>query len=125
MARTPARAHTMRFLCDENFNGDIVAGLLRRRLAIDLVRAQDVGLHGDADSAVLQWAAEHDRIVLTHDRKTFPDFAFERVRAGQKMPGVFIVGHRIPVRLAIEDILLIEDASNQIEWANAVVFLPL
>jgi hypothetical protein len=32
------------FLADENFDGDIVAGVRRHCPAIDLVRVQDVGL---------------------------------------------------------------------------------
>jgi hypothetical protein len=42
---------------DENFNNDIVRGLLRRNPRLDIVRAQDVGLSGAGDEAVLEWAA--------------------------------------------------------------------
>ena len=41
----------MRFLADENFDNTIVRGLLRRKLEIDLVRVQDVGLSGERKSA--------------------------------------------------------------------------
>ena len=34
----------LRFAADENFNGDIVRGLLRRNPNVDIVRVQDVGL---------------------------------------------------------------------------------
>jgi precorrin-6B methylase 2 len=34
----------LRFAADENFNGDIVRGLLRRNPKLDIVRIQDVGL---------------------------------------------------------------------------------
>jgi nucleoside-diphosphate-sugar epimerase len=40
-------------LADENLHGDIIRGLRRRRPGIDLVRAQDVGLYGAGDPAVL------------------------------------------------------------------------
>ena len=43
----------LRLLADENFNGDIVRGLLRRRPELDLVRIQDVGLTGADDPSVL------------------------------------------------------------------------
>ena len=47
----------IRLVSDENFNGDIVRGLLLRRPDLDLVRIQDVGLEGAEDPAVLAWAA--------------------------------------------------------------------
>jgi predicted nuclease of predicted toxin-antitoxin system len=69
----------LRLLADENFNGDIVRALLLRQPDLDIVRVQDVGLAGVSDPDILAWAAEHDRIILTHDRATFPDYAFERL----------------------------------------------
>jgi len=43
----------LHLLSDENFNGDIVRGLLLRRPEMDLVRVQDVGLEGMDDPHVL------------------------------------------------------------------------
>ena len=36
----------IRFFADEDFNGRIVRGLLRRKRDLDLVRVQNVGLAG-------------------------------------------------------------------------------
>jgi hypothetical protein len=44
--------------------------------------------------------------LLTHDRDTLPGFAYDRVRAGQSMPGVFAVSDLMPVGQAVEEILL-------------------
>src|SRR5262245_924019 len=115
----------LRLLSDENFNGDIVRGLLLRRPDIAVIRIQDVGLEGADDPAVLAWAAANDRIVLTHDRATMPDFAYARVQAGEPMPGVFILNDRLPVRQSIDEILLLDEASEQAEWSGRVVYLPL
>jgi hypothetical protein len=43
----------LRLAADENFNSDIVRGVLRRSPDLDLVRVQDVGLSGADDQAVL------------------------------------------------------------------------
>ena len=115
----------VRLLSDENFNGDIVRGLLLRRPALDLVRVVDVGLAGVEDPEVLAWAAENDRILLTHDRATMPDFAYERVATELPMPGVFAVNDRHSARQAIDEILLIDDCSEHLEWNGRVLFLPL
>jgi hypothetical protein len=50
---------------DENFNNDIVRGLLRRAPHINIVRIQDVGLSGADDATVLAWAADVGRVLLT------------------------------------------------------------
>jgi predicted nuclease of predicted toxin-antitoxin system len=115
----------LRFLSDQNFNNDIVRGLLLRRPGLDIVRVQDVGLAAAEDPDVLTWAAEARRIVLAHDRSTFPDFAYERVTAGQSMPEVFVVNDRLPVGRAIDELLMVDDCSEQSEWEGRVLYLPL
>jgi predicted nuclease of predicted toxin-antitoxin system len=50
---------------DENFNNNIVRGLLRRKPDLDIVRVQDVGLSGAEDPNILEWAANQGRIVPT------------------------------------------------------------
>jgi hypothetical protein len=115
----------IRLLSDENFNGDIVRGLLLRRPELNLVRTQDVGLGKADDPAVLAWAADNDRIILTHDRASMPDFAYARVTEELTMPGVFVLNDRMPVRQAIDELLLIDACSEQAEWSGRVVYLPL
>jgi predicted nuclease of predicted toxin-antitoxin system len=60
-------------LADENFNNDLIRGVLRRRSDVDSVRVQDAGLSGADDPAVLAWAAGEGRILLTHDVTTLTD----------------------------------------------------
>lgn len=115
----------LRLLADENFNGDVVRGLLLRRPNLDLLRVQDVGLSGAEDPGILAWAAENDRIVLSHDFATMADFAYERVAAGEPMPGVLLVRERFPVGRAIDEILLTDECSEHAEWSGRVVHLPL
>ena len=57
----------LRFVADENFNQNIIRGLLRRNPDIDIVFIQDVGLSGTNDPTVLEWAAQEGRVLLTHD----------------------------------------------------------
>ena len=110
---------------DENFNYDIVRGLLRRRSDLDIVRIQDEGLSGADDSTVLEWVAQEGRVLLTHDVSTITKYAYERVRAGKSMPGVFEVSRNIPINVVIEDILLLADFSLEGEWEGQVRYLPL
>ena len=114
----------LRLLSDECFDGRIVRGLHHVAPTLDLVRVQDVGLSAIDDLAVLAWAAAEDRILLTHDRQTIPGFAYARVHAGEPMPGVFVIHDKVPVREAIDAILLADGASQPDEWRDQVEFLP-
>jgi predicted nuclease of predicted toxin-antitoxin system len=58
----------IKLVSDENFDGDILRGLLRRMPGLDVARVQDVGLAQAPDPTVLAWAAGEQRILLTHDR---------------------------------------------------------
>lgn len=115
----------VRFLADENFNNDIMRGVLRRNPDVDMVRIQDIGLTGIEDPEVLEWAAVENRILLSHDVATITKYAYERVEAGLPMPGVFEVGHAVPTAVAIDDILLIAEFSLDDEWEGQVIYLPL
>jgi hypothetical protein len=113
------------FAVDENFNMHIVNGVLRRLPDADILRVQDAGLEGANDSTVLEWAAREGRVLLTHDVDTLTAFAYERIAAGLPMPGVFEVSLRVPIKVAIEDILLLAECSVEGEWKGTVSYLPL
>jgi len=63
--------------------------------------------------------------LLTHDVSTLTRYAEERVEAGKPMPGVFEVSRKVPIGVAIEDILLIAECSLEGEWEGQVRYLPL
>jgi predicted nuclease of predicted toxin-antitoxin system len=69
----------IRFLADENFNGKIVRGLRIQNPDVDIVRVQDTEISGADDRAVLEWAAQAGRILLTHDLDTMTYYANERL----------------------------------------------
>jgi hypothetical protein len=106
----------IRLAADENFNNNIVRGLLRRNPNLDILRIQDVGLSGADDPTVLEWTAQEGRILLTHDVSTITRYAYERIKAGQRMPGVFEVSTFTSIGQVIEDILLLSELSFEGEW---------
>lgn len=114
----------VRLVTDNDFNGKIVRGLLRRRPTFDFVRVQDIGMAATPDPDLLAWAAANDRLVATRDRNTMVGFAHARVAAGEPMPGVFVVDHDAPIGSVIDDLLLIDDLTTHAEWAGRVEYLP-
>jgi hypothetical protein len=115
----------VRFAADENFNNDVIRGILRRNPHVDIVRIQDAGLSGADDPAILEWTASQRRILLTHDVSTLSQYACDRVARGLRMPGVFEVSAGAAVGRIIEDLLLLADYSLEGEWEGQVCHLPL
>jgi predicted nuclease of predicted toxin-antitoxin system len=108
----------LRLASDADFNGDVLRGLFQRRPDLNLIRVQDVGLRTADDENILEWAAIGGRILLTHDRTTLPNFAYERVKVGRPMPGVFVMRNKQPLGNLIDEILLVALCSDQDEWKD-------
>jgi len=115
----------LQLAADENFNNDIVRGVRRRNAAVDIIRVPDAGLSAADDPAILEWAAQAGRVLLTHDVTTMTRYAYDRVRAGKSMPGVFEVGRHVAIGVAIEEVILLAECSLDGEWEGQVRYLPL
>lgn len=93
----------IRFLLDENFNGKITRGLLLRQPDLDMVRVQDTEISGADDEIVLEWAAQQNRILLTHDIATMTNYAYERIHSGLPLAGIIFVRDTLPIAQVIDD----------------------
>jgi predicted nuclease of predicted toxin-antitoxin system len=113
-----------RFLADHDLNDHIVDGVLRREPIIEFVRARDAGMADRPDVEILEFAAEQDLLVVSHDVNTMPGHAYARLAAGQPMPGLLMIQQMDPVREVIDDLVLIWAASEAQEWSGQVRFLP-
>ena len=114
----------IRFQADADLNAEIVAGVLRREPGIDFQTADEARLRGLLDPEVLALAAQENRILVTHDRRTMPRH-FADYLLHYSSPGVFIIAQNVNVRVAIEELLLIWTASESEEWRNLIVEIPL
>ena len=113
-----------RFQADADCNQKIVLGLRRREPAVDFQDARAGGVIGVPDSDVLGKAADLERILISHDRKTMPAH-FARFLDSRSSPGLIIVPQDLDIGLAIEDLLIVWAASNAEEWTDRLGFLPL
>jgi hypothetical protein len=64
-------------------------------------------------------------VLLTHDRKTIPPFAYARVAAGLPMPGVFLVSNDMPIGQAIDELLIAVHCLLADECKNLVRYFPM
>ena len=71
----------IRLLIDENFDHDILRGLLLRVPNLDSVTTQAAGLRGAADRVLLNGAVAEQGILVTHDLNTVPKLAYETLES--------------------------------------------
>ena len=114
----------LRVLVDQDFDHDILRGLIRRVRHLDAVTAVEIGMSKATDPQLLTWAAQEGRIVITHDRKTMPKHAADLMGAGTNIAGVFVVPRSLPLRQGIEDLELMITCSANEEWVNVIRYLP-
>jgi hypothetical protein len=112
-------------LIDENLNHRILRGLLRVVPQLDYVLVPALGFKGANDPAVLELAAKEMRVLVTHDLRTIPKHAYERVKTGLPMPGVIAVPDDLPFGRAIEDLAILAECTTPSEVQSRVIYLPL
>jgi hypothetical protein len=86
---------------------------------------REAGLSGHPDPAILEYAAAHSLIILSHDTNTMTKHAYQRLVDGHTMSGLLLVRQMDPIGPAIESLLVIAGASESEEWIGEVRFLPI
>lgn len=115
----------IRLFIDQDFDHDILRGLERRIPDLDAVSAYEADLSKASDLALLTWAGEAGRIILTHDRKTMPAHASNLIAAGEPMAGVIVISRQLPISQVIDDLEIVVTCSFEHEWKNIIRYLPL
>lgn len=62
---------------------------------------------------------------MSHDLTTMPTHFATFLESGQYSPGLFLIDQNLPIAQAVEELLLIWEASTADEWYNQVRYLPL
>lgn len=115
----------IKLLADENLDNTIIRGLLRRNPDTDIVRVQDVGLSGEDDPIVLEWAAAEGRILLTHDVATITCYAYARLAENLFMPGVIEIPTNVSIGRVVEDLFMILECGTPKDLDGQIYYLPL
>lgn len=113
----------IRFQADADLRQAIVTGTIRRQPDIDFQSAYVALLEGKKDSEVLAIAAQDDRVLVTHDRKTMPA-EFGKFIISQTSSGVLVLSQNMPISDAIEALVLVWEASTAEEWINQIMSIP-
>jgi hypothetical protein len=115
----------IRFLGDACLADYIISGCLRREPAMDFKSAPSADLHGKTDLEVLDLAEKEGRILVTQDIRTMPRHFAAFLQGDHHSPGVFLIPQTVPPASAIDSLILIWAATEQEEWVDRIVRLPL
>lgn len=96
----------LRLLTDENIDHRIVRALLRQLPALDWISVQSSGMTGFSDDWILEYASSEGRIVITHDIRTMPAHATDRIKQNLYLPGLIVVPDTLDIATAVNDLEL-------------------
>jgi Domain of unknown function (DUF5615) len=115
----------LRLLIDQDFNHHVLRGLTARVPGLDAVTARQAGLSSASDPDLFAWAASEGRVLVTHDKKTMPDHAAERLASGERIAGVLIIPRRLRIAEVIDELEIIVECSEADDWEGVIKHLPL
>ena len=115
----------IRFLCDEDIDGRVLRGLIRRYPEIDITSINELGMRGAADPDVLRIAIEQDRVLLTHDVRTMRPSARQFIESGIAIPGLICIRRNAQIGTILDDLATIAVASHEDEWRDQIAHVPL
>lgn len=112
-------------MIDEHIPGAVVRQLQRLYPdKADVARVVDVGLMGAADPEVLAWAAEEERILISRDKATLTNFAYQRIERNLPMPGVIAVTRALAIGPLLDELALIIECGEPEDFKDLVYYVP-
>jgi predicted nuclease of predicted toxin-antitoxin system len=96
-----------------------------RLRGVDVLTAQQDGASQLGDPELLNRATSLGRLLFTQDEDLLRE-AKRRQQTGEKFTGV-VYAHQLNITIGecITDLVLIADSTDQNQWINRVMFLPL
>jgi len=91
---------------------------------IDFETANTAGLGALPDFKVLEVAAQKNRVLVSHDRRTMPGAFYAFIQKNQS-PGLILLKQRCPFGQAIEGLRICYHTLELAEFANRIQYLPL
>ena len=115
----------VRFQADEDLEPSMINGLRRRQPLIEFATIHAAGLLGAPDPAVLAFAAQQGRVIVSHDLRTMPGHFADFLASGQQSAGLILVSRRLPIAQVIDNLYLIWNNTTSDFWVDRLVYLPM
>lgn len=115
-----------RFLVDECLPSSLVRGLHRRLPGVSVFQVGNAPAppKGSSDADLLLFCEYERRILISADRATLPDFVRRHLEAGRHTNGVLLIGPNVSLGLILEELSLVYEASEDVDWDDVLYYLP-
>lgn len=108
----------IKFQADADIDLAIVKGVVRR------YPETAAGLEGVKDANVLLLSSKQQRVLVTNDRRTMP-IEFGMFIESSRSSGVLVVSKKLPMKIVIEELILIWSTSTAEEWIDQIADIPI
>lgn len=114
----------LRLLADVSLNHHLLTACKRRSNTIDFLSAHKARIEGLSHLELLHFAAEEDRILVTHDIHVLPAQFTQFLASGAFSPGVFLVYPQTPIADVTSWLVLASEAMEYTEWQDQILEIP-
>lgn len=117
----------LRFLLDENLSPRVVSTIRRHYPELDVLRVGDEGAPalGTLDPDLLRWLEQHERVLVTDNRKSMPGHIADHFEAGGHHWGVFQVIQDAPLRVLADSLYVYWDVTEAEQWIDLTEWLAV
>ena len=118
---------TLQYLIDENVNPIYPQQIRRQELSIvvKVIGELDTPPRGTLDPEILCWCEEYNFILVTNNRTSMPVHLSDHLSQNRYIPGIFILNPNLSVGENLEELILVALASEEQEYQDRIVYLPL
>ena len=117
----------IRYLLDENVDSLFRRELLRHEPEMIIWRIGSAGAPPieTPDAEILAWCEEHEFMLITNNRKSMPKHLSDHLAAGRHVPAIIELNRSMNVGATVEELLLIYWASDETNYQDRIVYLPI
>lgn len=115
------------YLIDENTTPALADQLRRRQPTMNVLNIGDeMALpKGTPDPEILLWLERNGFSLVTRNRKSIPHHLQQHLATGHHVPGIFTLRPKASLGEALDDLILILEASEPDEYQDQIVHIPL
>ena len=115
------------YLLDEHVPPAYRTQLLHHDPSLTVWMIGDAGapVRGTPDPEILKWCEQNHFILVTNNRRSMPRHLADHLAEGRSIPSVITIDLNAPMRVVLEDLILIAGASREDEFLNRIVYIPL
>ena len=116
-----------RYLLDEHIPPIYRTQLLYHEPALTVLEIgdRDAPARGTPDPEILHWYEQNRFSLITNNRKSMPQHLREHLASGHHVPGIFTIDLNVSMRVVLEELILIALASQENEYLDQIVYVPL